>query len=416
MTMDSRNRFPVSGHLARAVFISCLLLTSSLSVQAQETPVADATEAAPAINMQPDTSATSAPSPSMDTLSAPQAAPAPVAASAPKTLPAPTASGTPLQQYLDEEKAQENSSDALPVTATMKVRAEGFELAGEKGVSVSQQYNMENMTREELAESIRQEAFDAALTGLFPLRPEEIEELLRHYNATEKAAQSPVTAQPKPEVSVQTISMDPGVNPPVIKTSAGFVTTVNILDITGAPWPIQDITWAGDFEVIEPEEGGHIIRITPLTKFAFGNMSVRLLTLKTPITFALKADFDVVHYRVDARVPEFGPFAQAQLLEGGSQLVAGDSMLTSILDGVPPSGSVRLDVSGVDGRTSAYKLGAKTYVRTPLTLLSPGWESAVSSADGMNVYALNETPVLLLSDQGKFMRAKLKEREDLLDE
>ena len=61
-------------------------------------------------------------------------------------------------------------------------------------------------------------------------------------------------------------------------------------------------------------------------------------------------------------------------------------------------------------------MSGTTYVRTPLTLLSPAWQSSVSSADGMNVYALTAAPVLLLSDGGEFARATLKEKEDLLDE
>lgn len=326
----------------------------------------------------------------------------------------------PQEAAVEEGITDSNATDALPAgganISRVRIETKGFGLAAARNINVYPGDNPGEMSQEEFAEDIRQEAFDAALTGLFPLKPEDIETLLKHYDRTERAAQSPPYDLPRPEVSVQTISMDPGVMPPVIKTAVGHVTTVNILDITGAPWPVQDITWAGDFEIVEPEEGGHIIRITPMTKFGYGNMSVRLLTLKTPVTFALRVGRDSVHYRMDARIPEFGPFAQAQLMEGRAQLVAGSSTLTTVLDGVPPPGAVRLSVAGTDGRTSAYKVGGLTYVRTPLTLLSPGWESSVSSADGMNVYALNNTPVLLLSDKGQFIRAKLKEQKDLFDE
>lgn len=336
---------------------------------------------------------------------------------------APVREEAPAHAMAAEEESADadyDSSDALPDISAdisrIRIESEGFGLAAGRSVNIHPGEDPGELSQGEMAEEIHREAFDAALTGLFPLRPEDVEALLKHYDRTEQAAQSPPYDLPRPEISVQTISMDPGVTPPIIKTAVGHVTTVNMLDITGAPWPVEDITWAGDFEVIEPEEGGHIIRITPMAKFGYGNMSVRLLTLKTPITFALRVGRDTVHYRVDARIPEFGPFAQAQLMEGGTQLVAGNSTLTTVLDGMPPPGAVRLSVSGVDGRTSAYKVGGLTYVRTPMTLLSPGWESSVSSADGMSVYALDNTPVLLLSDQGRFVRAKLKEQEDLFDE
>jgi hypothetical protein len=76
----------------------------------------------------------------------------------------------------------------------------------------------------------------------------------------------------------------------------------------------------------------------------------------------------------------------------------------------------KLSVSGVDGRTTAYSAGNMTYVRTPMTLLSPAWQSSVSSADGMNVYALTSAPVVLLSDEGGFQRATISDKEELLDE
>ncbi|NQZ13745.1 MAG: type IV secretion protein DotH [Alphaproteobacteria bacterium] len=271
-------------------------------------------------------------------------------------------------------------------------------------------------SQEQIEAEIRQEAFDAVITGLFPLQPDQIQELLRHYDMTEEAVNSPVAGMPTPEISVQTVSLDPGATPLTIRTSPGHITTINLLDVTGAPWPIQDVSWAGDFEVVEPEEGGHIIRITPMEKFAYGNMAVRLLTLKTPVTISLRTDQTAVHYRVDARVPEYGPFAETPIIEGVEDLKAGNPLITSVLDGAPPQGAQKLKVSGADGRTSAYSLAGKTYVRTPLTLLSPGWDSSVSSADGMNVYSLNSTPVLLLSDNGRFIRAHLSQEEDLFDE
>jgi len=130
----------------------------------------------------------------------------------------------------------------------------------------------------------------------------------------------------------------------------------------------------------------------------------------------LKTSKDEVQYRVDARIPEYGPFAQAPLIQGGTERVAGNSLITSVLDGTPPEGAKRLNVSGVDGRTRAYTINGLTYLRTPLTLLSPGWEQSVSSADGMNVYALSQAPVLLLSDKGRFVRANLNDAKGLLDE
>ncbi len=270
---------------------------------------------------------------------------------------------------------------------------------------------------EQLQEEIRSEAYDAAITGMFPLSPNQIRSLVKRYDQTQEATKAKPYEPPRPEISVINISLDPGVTPASIKTATGNVTTINILDATGAPWPVQDVTWAGDYEVVEPEEGGHIIRITPMSEFARGNIVIRMLTLKTPLTLSLETGRDIVQYRVDARIPEYGPFAAAPLMQGAkSTMVAGSPTLTSLLDGVMPGGMMKLNVAGVDGRTTAFSMNGTTYVRTPLTLLSPAWQSSVSSADGMNVYSLSSAPVLLLSDGGEFVRATISEKEDLLDE
>lgn len=289
-------------------------------------------------------------------------------------------------------------------------------------IEMEQEVEEVEITPEEQAEletQVRREAFDAALQGLLPLRPEEIRELLEHFDRTQQSVETPVYPNPKPEVAVQTIPLDPGTKPAVINVSHGHVTTLNILDITGAPWAIEDITWAGDFEVIQAtnSEGSHFVRIAPQSDFAHGNMSIKLLTLKTPIIMTLATNRDVVHYRFDAIIPDYGPLAQAPLIENNNGLTAGaEPLVTSVLQGIVPPDAERLDVHGVDARTSAYRDGDRTFVRTPLTLLSPSWSSSVASADGMRVYTIQNTPVLLLSDNGKMVRAQLSVRENLYDE
>jgi len=322
-----------------------------------------------------------------------------------------------LQQAIEGEPEGANQDDALPQVNGEARRIDFQDDAFIQDDSlIIDERALQEQSEAELEEEIRREAFDAAITGLFPMRPEQIRALLLEYDATKRVTKEPVHGIPTPQVNVATVSLDPGVAPMIVTTATGHVTTLNVLDITGAPWPIKDISWAGDFEVIEPTEGGHIIRVTPLDSAAYGNMSIQLLTLKTPVTIMLKTSKDEVQYRVDARIPEYGPFAQASLIQGGTERVAGNALITSILDGVPPGGASRLNVSGVDGRTTAYNISGMTYLRTPLTLLSPGWEQSVSSADGMNVYALDQAPVLLLSDRGRFVRASLDERKDSLNE
>jgi intracellular multiplication protein IcmK len=274
---------------------------------------------------------------------------------------------------------------------------------------------LQAMMEQEAAEQqkkLEEATFEMALKQLLPLKPEQIRATLGRFRESREAAETPITV-PEARQEVQTASLDPTSEPVVIRMSPNHVTTVTILDATGAPWPIQDMNWAGPFSIVAPESGGNVVRITPQSAHGGGNISIRLVDLITPITMRLSTGVDWVHYRLDVRIPKPGPLAKTPLIEyGGLKSVAGrDEQMVGVLDGTPPPGAERLKVEGVDPRTSAWLMAGHVYLRTPLTLLSPGWDASVSSADGMNVYTLNNAPVVLLSDEGRMVKAHIAPEE-----
>ena len=254
--------------------------------------------------------------------------------------------------------------------------------------------------------------FKMALEKLLPLKPEQIRATLESFKESREAAETPLRF-PEPEQVVQTVSLDPSSAPVIIETSPGHVTTLTILDSTGAPWPIQDISWAGKFDITPPEDGGHVVRITPMSAHGIGNLSIRLVDLITPVTMSVRTGLDKVHYRFDARIPKAGPLASVPIIQhGGLKASAGkDDDMIAVLDGTPAAGATRLKVEGTDGRTSVWKIEDRVYLRTPLTLLSPAWDSSVSSADGMKVYTMQNAPVVLLSDQGRMIKINISPDE-----
>lgn len=262
----------------------------------------------------------------------------------------------------------------------------------------------------EIKEETRRKALERARENLFPMQADEIQDVIRRLRTTQAAIQKSVEVPPPtPKAVVHTMELDPGAVPPTLKMLNGNVTSLTLLDATGQPWPIVDIAFGGPFDIKPPEANGHIIRISPMKEYARGNMSIRMQNLATPLTFTLESGADEVHYRFDARIPQLGPLAKTPLINRGISIAAGgDTALSSVLVGTPPPQAIRMKVSGVDGRTSAYSINGTTYVRTPLTLLSPTWKSSASSADGTNVYVLDDAPVLLLSDQGVMVRAQLQ--------
>ncbi len=268
---------------------------------------------------------------------------------------------------------------------------------------------MRDQARKEIEkqrQGLEKEYFNDAVKTLMPLTPEQIREMLETFRQSREAAETPIFT-PKPRTEVNTVSLDPSAQPLVIKTAPGYVTTMTIVDATGAPWAIQDVSWAGDFQVTGPESGGHIVRIVPGTAHGAGNLSIRLIDLTTPIIFSLKTGLKEVHYRFDVRVPQAGPLAKTSIIEyGGIDTVVGkDDNLVSFLEGTPPERSQELIVNGVDARTRAWKSDDGVYLRTPLTLLSPAWNSSVTSSDGMHVYTIKNSPVVILSDKGRMVEA-----------
>lgn len=300
-----------------------------------------------------------------------------------ENLPAPTIGG--MQQAL----SQEDINNALA----------GYDFDLEADIEAQ---------KAEVERQARAAAFEAALNGMFPMKTDEILEFLEKYRETREVSESRIGGIPTPEVTLETVSLDPGATPPIIKVSPGHVTTLNILDITGQPWPVRDVSWGGDFEVIQPQEGEHVIRISPMRAHEVGNLSIQLLDLKTPVTFMIKSQLETVQYRFDARIPEYGPYANMPIIDNGITAIAGGGDITRVLDGTPPPTAKKLDIEGVDGRTTAYESDGQVYLRTPLTLLSPGWSSSVTSADGTTVYAIGQSPVILLSEKGKMVRAMIE--------
>ena len=249
-------------------------------------------------------------------------------------------------------------------------------------------------------------AFDGVTQQLFPLSPEEIGKVKQQFNTNEYAQQAPVGTPPKPTATSQFVNLSPGSTPPVIRLSQGFVSSLVFLDSTGAPWPINayDLGDPSSFN-IQWDKTSNTLMIQATKSYTYGNLAVRLRDLNTPVMLTLIPGQKAVDYRVDLRVQGYGPQAKSMPMEEGVPPAANDILL-HVLDGVPPEGSARLVVSGGDAR--AWLLNDKMFVRTTLTVLSPGWIGSMTSADGTHAYEMQKSPVLLVSWHGKVMQLKVE--------
>ena len=256
------------------------------------------------------------------------------------------------------------------------------------------------------SEVIDNKAFKDMAESLYPLNPEQIVRLKQIYETSEFAQASTPGTPPKPTATSQFVNLSPGSTPPVIRLSQGFVSSLVFLDSTGAPWPISAYD-LGDPEAfnIQWDKTSNTLMIQALKLYNYGNLAVRLKGLNTPVMLTLIPGQKAVDYRVDLRVQGYGPNAKTTTLGEGLPPEASD-LLLHVLDGVPPPGSSRLIVSGGDAR--AWLSNEKMYVRTNLTILSPGWLASMTSADGMHAYEMQKSPVLLVSWHGKVMQLKVE--------
>ncbi len=312
------------------------------------------------------------------------------------------------QQALEQLRMlQKRMSPGADVNAERKVEAKK-EVPSQQANSTPVVMNPvdSNVPTTSEKDTIESLAFDEVKEQLFPLTPEQLIQVKQAYQNQEYAKTSTPGTPPKPTATSQFVNLSPGSTPPVIRLSQGFVSSLVFLDSTGAPWPISayDLGDPSAFN-IQWDKTSNTLIIQANNLYTYGNLAVRLRGLNTPVMLTLIPGQKAVDYRVDLRVQGYGPNAKSMPMDNGLPPSASDVLL-HVLDGVPPAGSSRLTVSGGDARI--WMLNNKMFVRTNLTILSPGWIGSMTSADGMHAYEMQKSPVLLVSWHGKVMQLKVE--------
>ncbi|MFO1258830.1 MAG: DotH/IcmK family type IV secretion protein [Gammaproteobacteria bacterium] len=259
------------------------------------------------------------------------------------------------------------------------------------------------------AQKKRDAAYNMLLEDALPLNPQQIKHLRKLYEQTEEATYTTPKAPPTPISSSMMVNLDPGTTPPIIRLSAGFVSSLVFTDVTGEPWPIVSYD-VGDPKVfnIAWDTRSNTIFAQSLKLYAHGNLAVRLQDLPTPIMLSLISGGQrEVDFRVDLQVTSRGPNAKPPIMSDSSLMPARvNAELINILDGVAPVGSLQLEVAGGQGK--AWLSNKKLYFRSPLTVISPAWLSMVSSPDGTHVYEMAPTPLILASQDGRTVNIQIK--------
>jgi intracellular multiplication protein IcmK len=221
------------------------------------------------------------------------------------------------------------------------------------------------------------------------LTPEQIKRLKQLFLDRERDKAMPYVQPPKPITRTLFLNLDPGVTPPALRLSRGQSTSIVFSDTNGDAWLIESVRLNRQlFSDGKQADGGepvptNVLSIEPLTPAAYGNVTVKLRGLSTPVIFTLTAAQKEVDIRVDGKVPGRNPDATSTVAITAMPTI--DGALPYFLDGVPPKDARRLKVTGMDG-VEAWAYQDSLYVRAKADAQYPAYTNAAKSTSGVAVY------------------------------
>ena len=254
---------------------------------------------------------------------------------------------------------------------------------------------------------------DVAREGraVLPFTREQIEKLARLLEATREAT-SRGSGRPV-RGALRRLHIDAD-RIPEIRVRRGYTTVVGFSDLTGAPWPIEEVLVDRRFLPGEQSRpAGHLLYLAPSEPFLMGNLTVKLRGMPDPVVAMLSGGGETADFRVDLRLALAGPNVDPAALAKPEAFRAGDAALSGVLTGYVPAGAKRLKVVGGAAGDRAWRLGGDVLLVTRAHVLSPGPWAAERGSAGRWVYRLPESPFVLVSEAGREKRLGLVETETL---
>jgi intracellular multiplication protein IcmK len=234
------------------------------------------------------------------------------------------------------------------------------------------------------------------------LTPDQINQLKLIKQRREAAKATPYVTPPKPVTRTEFINLNAGVSPPTLRLSRGQLSTVVFSDTNGQPWNISHVSDNCTLFRIDTCDGQtqqgqgnnqiaptNILTIEPLRTEAYGNITITLNGLATPVIFILTSGQEEVDMRVDAKIPGRNPDAKYSIEM--TNMPGIDSDLTYFLDGVPPKSARRLKVTGLDG-VDAWEYNNYLYVRANADAQYPAYTKSARSTTGLSIYRFDDMP------------------------
>lgn len=223
------------------------------------------------------------------------------------------------------------------------------------------------------------------------LTPAQMNRLKQIYLNREKQKAMPYVSPAKPITRTLFVNLDPGVSPPVLRLTRGQQTSIVFSDAGGQPWFIDNVSLNRQLfsdgrlgAAAAAQQPTNVLTVEPLGAAAYGNVTVSLRSLSTPVIFVLTSSQKEVDMRVDAKIPGRNPDA-IESVATLTTMPGIDNALSYFLDGVPPKDSRQLKVTGLDG-VEAWVYRENLYVRANADAQYPAYLAAARSTSGVSVY------------------------------
>lgn len=238
-----------------------------------------------------------------------------------------------------------------------------------------------------------------------PMDTETVRTIMNEIYLRQGAAATPIRPGLTCESSQYALDLSPGATPPIVRVTKGVGAIVNFVDSAGNPWPI---TFARNFHEqasSATQMAPHVLSVTANSPHLQGSIGVVLQDLTTPITFIVTPGQEQTDCRVDLRVAGLAPGATPVAGKINSRPGMASGGLMDYIYGSTPDGAKRLKIQmtgNASNTTRAWQsANGKLILRTPASVVSPGWYQSVSALDGTTVYEMPPTSVINVSVDGQ---------------
>lgn len=325
--------------------------------------------------------------------------------------PLPLVQNTPTKQVLVEEKVKQvtvtrSAPQQVVVVDAGNTRRTPVVIPAPLTYEQSQQVMLNSVPDRPTANEDGNAAFNMLMQKNMPLTPQQVVKLRQLIDRSQRAAITPANIPPRPVSTTIMMNLAPGTTPPAIRLAEGYVSSLVFVDSTGAPWPIAGYD-IGDPKTTNIQWDGksNVLLLQAISPYGNSDLVIRLVGMMTPLTLEIVLGQRVVDYRTDIHVSGIGP--NTKDIPMGSPLPAGASqLLLGVLDGVAPPESHPLTVRGAE--CQAWSIGDRMFLRTRLTILSPGWVGKMASPDGMYAYEIPKSSSVLVSKYGEPVELKIE--------